>query len=276
MSETQLTIGSLFSGIPTGGFDRGLEAAGLGPTRWQVENDVFCQSVLAKHWPHAVRYGDIHTVDTNHLAPVEIVCGGFPCQPASLAGQRAGQSDARWLWPEFARIVRGVRPRFVAIENVPGLLTVDRGTAFGAVLGDLAALGYDAWWDVLAAAEAGAPHRRDRLFIVAWRVADAHGARWTQQTPGVADERAGTGVCGGRMDQPGICRDFTGISAEMDGRWPATRGREQETWEPPRQAQKVPRRKERLKVLGNAVIPQISYAIGCVIKRIASDIGDHL
>lgn len=161
-----LTIGSLFSGI--GGLELGLERAGLGPVVWQVECEPFPLGVLAEHWPEATRYTDVKKVG-NELAPVDIICGGFPCQDISNAGNRAGIGGARsGLWSEFARIVGVVRPRFVVVENVSALLA--RG--MGVVLRDLASLGYDAIWDCVPAAAVGAPHRRDRLFVVAWRVSD--------------------------------------------------------------------------------------------------------
>src|SRR5438270_5688184 len=156
-----LTVGSLFSGI--GGLDLGLERAGMS-VAWQVENDPFCAAVLEKHWPGVKRYGDIREIRWEEVESVDLVCGGFPCQPVSLAGRRLGTTDDRWLWPEFARCVRTVRPRYVLVENVPGLLV--RG--MGDVLGDLAACGYDAEWDCLPAAAVGAPHLRYRVFIVAY------------------------------------------------------------------------------------------------------------
>lgn len=289
-----LTIGSLFSGI--GGLELGLEWAGLGPVKWQVERDAFCCKVLAKHWPGVTRFGEIKTVTENDLEPVDIVCGDFPCQPHSIAGRRAGRSDERWLWPEFARIVRGVRPRFVVLENVPGLLSVDGGAAFGELLGGLAELGYDAWWDLLAAAETGAPHRRNRLFIVAWladaarcgprqagttrtgrntakrsssTVADANGTR--EFEPEGRDpnewhrpENGGRGIV-----ESGLGRNATRLSGGLDGRWPASRDVEQASWEPTRTTSKVQGRQARLKALGNAVVPHCAYTIGCVVQALA-------
>ena len=155
-----MTVGSLFSGI--GGFDLGLERAGH-EILWQVENDPYCQKVLAKHWPDIPCYGDIHDVGKHNLEKVDMICGGFPCQPVSVAGKRKGQDDDRWLWPEFGRLIRELRPRYVLVENVPGLLI--RG--MGDVLGDLAKLGYDAEWGCVSAASVGAPHLRKRIFIVA-------------------------------------------------------------------------------------------------------------
>lgn len=162
-----MTHGSLFCGI--GGIDLGFERAGI-ETLWQVEHDDYCTRVLEKHWPRVQRFRDVRecgTPNSGHsanLARVDIISGGFPCQPVSLAGKRRGQDDPRWLWPEFARIVRELRPRYVVVENVPGLLHLGMGD----VLGDLAACGYDAEWDCLPAAAFGAPHLRYRVFIVAY------------------------------------------------------------------------------------------------------------
>ena len=191
-----LTLGSLFSGI--GGLELGVEAATGARVLWQVERDAWCREVLAKHWPDAVRYDDVCTV--NGLPRVDIICGGFPCQDVSVAGKRAGFSGERSsLWREYRRIVADVGPRFVFVENVPGLLTADGGWAFGEVLGDLAALGFDATWDVFRASDVGAPHRRERVFLLAYRDGER---RERQRVSGVLDgERAALGDdtdgCGG-------------------------------------------------------------------------------
>lgn len=156
-----LTVGSLFSGI--GGIDLGLERAGM-ESRWFVEWDAHCQNILRRHWPGLPVYGDITAVDWSTVEPVDVLAGGFPCQPVSNAGKRLGTDDARWLWPEFARAIRILRPRYVLVENVAALLT--RG--FNYVANDLAAIGYDKQWDCIPAAAVGAPHLRDRLWIVAY------------------------------------------------------------------------------------------------------------
>ena len=159
-----ITIGSLFSGI--GGLELGLEWAGLGPVLWQVEQDAFCSQVLARHWPDAVRHPDVRAVGASNLEPVDLICGGFPCQDISFAGRGAGLGGARsGLWFEYLRIVRELRPRFVVVENVPALV----GRGIDAVLGGLAEGGYDARWDCVRASDVGAPHRRERVFIVAHR-----------------------------------------------------------------------------------------------------------
>lgn len=156
-----MRIGSLFSGI--GGLELGLERAGLGHVAWQCEIDPFCRSVLARHWPNAMRYEDVRTVDAT--APsVDVICGGFPCQDVSLAGKRGGLDAPRsGLWHEFARIIGELEPKIVVIENVLGLRT----SGLPRVLADLADLGFDAEWADLAASDIGAPHQRRRMFIVA-------------------------------------------------------------------------------------------------------------
>jgi len=159
------TFGSLFSGV--GGIDLGLERSGM-EVVWQCERDPFCRQVLNKNWPGVPCYDDVRDVDEK--APkVDLICGGPPCQPVSHAGRRKGAEDERWLWPEFVRVIRAVRPRWVLVENVPGLLSIDAGRLFGGVLRDLAESGYDADHDCISAAALGAPHIRDRVFIVARR-----------------------------------------------------------------------------------------------------------
>lgn len=156
-----MRLGSLFSGI--GGLDLGLEH-GLGAsTCWQVERDEYCRRVLARHWPNAERFDDVCTVGAATLAPVDWIVGGFPCQPASVAGKRRAQADERWLWPQVVRLVGELRPAGCIFENVLGLRTA----GLRDVLSDLAALGFDVEWSDFSAWEAGAPHLRRRIFIVA-------------------------------------------------------------------------------------------------------------
>lgn len=161
MSEP-LTFGSLFAGI--GGFDLGFERAGM-ECRWQVEIDPYCQRVLAKHWPDVRRWDDVRTWPQPDTERVDVICGGFPCQDISDAGKQAGIDGERsGLWADFARIIRVLRPNYVVVENVSALL--DRGME--RVLGDLAACGFDAEWEVLPAVAFGAPHLRERAVIVAY------------------------------------------------------------------------------------------------------------
>ena len=162
----------LFSGI--GGFSLGLERSGAFQTVAFCEIDPFCRRVLAKHWPEVPQYDDIRTLTSERLASdgiaVDAICGGFPCQDLSYAGKGAGLAGERsGLWREYARLIGEIRPRYVIVENVAALLS--RG--LGDVLADLAALGFDAEWDCLPAGNLGAPHERDRLWLVAY----ANGAR---------------------------------------------------------------------------------------------------
>ena len=187
-------IGSLFSGI--GGLELGVEHATGGHVVWQVEKSEFCRSVLATHYPNAVRYDDVCTVGEN-LARVNIICGGFPCQDLSLAGKRAGfAGEKSSLWREYRRVVDLLRPSFVFVENVPPLTTSRGGWDFAEVLGALAALGYDAVWDRFRASDAGAPHRRERIFVLAY--ADGRQPEQPQRQP----ERGSTTIA--RADREGV------------------------------------------------------------------------
>lgn len=180
-----MKFGSLFSGI--GGLDLGLERAGL-TCAWQVEINDYCRQVLAKHWPAVTRYGDVSEIEWADVESVEVVCGGFPCQPVSRSGLRQAQDDERWLWPEFFRCVRHLRPRYVIVENVPGLL--DRGLTD--VLSDLASIGYDAEWDCLPAAAFGLAHIRFRLFLVAYPAGTVESEHLLPQSEWVSVESGGS------------------------------------------------------------------------------------
>jgi len=132
---------------------------------WQVELDPYCRRVLEKHFPSAQRFDDVRTVGKHNLPWVDVISGGFPCQDISNAGKRAGiEGERSGLWSEYARIVRELRPRYVVVENVAALL----GRGMERVLGDLAESGYDAEWQSIRASDVGAPHRRERVWIVAY------------------------------------------------------------------------------------------------------------
>jgi DNA (cytosine-5)-methyltransferase 1 len=308
-----VNAGSLFSGI--GGLELGLERAGM-TIRWQSEIDPYCCRVLAKHWPHVPNLGDVKTIDWKAVEPVDLICGGYPCQPFSLAGVRRGESDPRHLWPWFRDALRVLRPRFALLENVPGHL----GLGFDAVLGDLASLGYDTEWDCIPAAAVGAPHLRYRVFVVAYaagdtrRVGNGNGAADDAYANGegepgesvdavtrprlmVPDARsdqlreqpvAVTGCSGAtvaRDDGPdGHVADAFGSRLEVLEREPgddggqrpaAERDGDRRGWwavEPDvdRVAHGVPHRVERLRALGNAVVPQVAQWLGERIMEMAA------
>lgn len=225
-----IRIGSLFSGA--GGLDLGLEEAGLGAPAWFVERDADARAVLRQHWPEVPIVVDVRHVQAGRVADVDAVVGGFPCQDISNAGSRKGlDGDRSGLWREYARILRDLRPFLVVVENVAAL----RRRGLDVVLGDLAALGYDAAWDCVPAAAVGAPHRRDRLFLVAWladpvrtrREGCAVGSEGGRLDAGgelvdVADSVCGRRHEGGHLrpwesDSAGVCR-FGDMVADAD-RW---------------------------------------------------------
>ena len=160
---TQPTVGSLFSGI--GGFDSGLELAGW-QVVWQVENNPFRRSVLRRHWPEVELRNDIRT-DTDGLDQVDLICGGFPCQDLSVAGRRKGLAGERsGLWFDFIRMVGEIRPSWVIIENVAGLLSSNEGRDFEVVVSGLAERGYGVAWRVLDSQHFGVAQRRRRVYVV--------------------------------------------------------------------------------------------------------------
>tara|TARA_Y100001937_G_scaffold28063_1_gene40438 strand:- start:410 stop:1240 length:831 start_codon:yes stop_codon:yes gene_type:complete len=273
-----MLIGSLFSGI--GGLELGLERATGGRTIWQVEQNEYARAVLAKHWPQAKRYEDVREVGAHNLEPVDILCGGFPCQDISLAGKGAGITGSRsGLWTEYARIIREIRPRYVVVENVANLCVRGLGT----VLGDLAAVGYNAIWDCVPAAAVGAHHRRDRVFVVAYSDSvsihskqefgqkckspskpERHG-----QNRSLADAN---GTRPQRQRRPGEVGQARAQEASRLFRRSIQSAR---PWKPEpdvgRVANGVPNRVDRLRALGNAVVPQVAEAIG----RVLMDIDQH-
>jgi len=158
-----MNVGSLFSGI--GGIEIGFEKQGF-KTKWFVENDLYAREVLKKRFPEAILYGDITKIDFTKVPRVDILTGGFPCQDISNAGKRAGIEGSRSsLWKHYLRAISVLRPRYALIENVSALL----GRGLDVVLCDLAQVGYDAEYHCVSASSVGAPHRRDRIFIVATR-----------------------------------------------------------------------------------------------------------
>jgi DNA (cytosine-5)-methyltransferase 1 len=233
------TFGSLFSGI--GGMDLGLERAGW-ECKWQVEIDPFCTKVLEKNWPGVRRYGDIKTITGPELETVELIAGGFPCQDISLQGavwgERRGISgDRSGLWEEMLRIIGLVRPSYALVENVAAIL----GNGMGRVLGGLAEIGYDAEWDCLPASAFGAPHQRDRLFLVAYDWGKRGEGRWSipvpkfPSIPGFEDVRSVEDVRNrSDLPEPILRRIGDGASNGMD----------------------------RLRGCGNSVMPQVAEWIG--------------
>ena len=156
----------LFAGI--GGFELAARWMGWNTIAWS-EWDPFCQKVLSYHFPEAKGYGDIKQADfTQYRGQCDILTGGFPCQPYSVAGKRLGKEDERHLWPEMLRVIREVQPRWIIGENVRGLLSWNEGVVFEEVCSDLESEGYEVQAFIIPAAGVGAPHRRERVWIVAY------------------------------------------------------------------------------------------------------------
>lgn len=240
-----LTFGSLFAGI--GGLDLGLERSGM-HCAWQVEIDDYATKVLETHYPHVARFRDVRACGAHNLARVDCIAGGFPCQDISNSGRKAGITGERsGLWREFARIIGELRPRYVLVENVAALL----GRGMGTVLGDLSTLGYDAEWSIVSACALGAPHTRERVFIVAY--------------PGQVsrERRRGSGASE-------ACPEARTSRLRARRTAQAQRLAEAATWwtnEPNmgRVAHGVSARLDRLGAVGNAVVPQVAELIGRMI-----------
>jgi DNA (cytosine-5)-methyltransferase 1 len=165
--QKQITIGSLFSGI--GGFELGLERAiPNSKTIWQCEQNAFAQKVLKKHWPDVPIYDDIKEIKHGSIDIVDIICGGFPCQDISQAGKGKGiaNGDRSGLWFEMLRIIDMVRPRIAIAENVSAI--TQKGRGMDIVISSLAQIGYDVEWIDVRASDEGAPHKRERIFFVAY------------------------------------------------------------------------------------------------------------
>lgn len=175
-----LTVGSLFSGI--GGLDLGLERAGM-EVIWQSEIDPYACRVLNKHWPKVVNHGNIKEIDWTRVKRPDVICGGYPCQPFSTAGQRKGEDDPRHLWPWVRECISVLRPRYAILENVRGHLSLGGTT----VIREIANLGYCVEWRVVSAASVGANHRRERVILLAYPDGERLERPWTeQQTAGFA------------------------------------------------------------------------------------------
>ncbi|WP_294591804.1 DNA cytosine methyltransferase [uncultured Rikenella sp.] len=266
-----MTHASLFSGI--GGFDLAAEWAGW-TNLFNCEIDPFCQRVLKYHFPNAEQYTDIRTTDfTLWRDRIDVLTGGFPCQPFSVAGKRQGTDDPRHLWPEMLRAIREIRPRWIVGENVRGILSWNGGMVFEQVCADLEAAGYEVQPLILPACSVGAPHRRDRVWFVAHRT-DAGSETERGRSDGVLSDglAANTDGSGGEEynapeksseqmrkhregsyhpmptwerfpTQSPVCSGDDGLPAGLDGitvpRW----------------------RAESIKAYGNAIVPQVAYRI---------------
>lgn len=338
--EGKLRVLDLFSGI--GGFSLGLERTGGFETVAFCEIEPFCRRVLKKHWPDVPVFGDVRELTGEQVGSVDVICGGFPCQPFSHAGKRRGAEDDRHLWPEMLRLINACRPTWVVGENVAGLISMVKSCSksvvesrtggcfadgidytsvtvrqedmlLNDVCEDLDQIGYEIIPFVIPACAVDAPHRRDRVWIMARDAGGKHGERGRQkrkiqsgadaEPDGICDvanaqrterrphqssgnelngktaereEKAGRFRASGPHDRSGTLADADGERKQQQkgaigeiGGWPGDSGGASGTWlaEPGvgRVAHGVPGRVDRLRSLGNAVVPQVVEMIGRAI-----------
>lgn len=253
------TLISLFAGI--GGLDLAAHWAGFETVRF-VEKEPFCQKVLAKHWPGVPIDDDVFT---SHPGHADVVCGGFPCQPFSVAGNRQGADDERYLLPEMLRIVSEVQPYAVLFENVAGFPALNDGAEFKYLLRTLTNMGFDAQWGHLRAFDSEAPHSRERWFLVAYsqntsNQTSQYTSRWQSGQLGGSSSRSGKQ--NEWLRQSRLDGNVNGLPGRMDcTQFPAKRGKTQFSYEPPRTTIGTSTTKSRIKALGNAVVPQVAYPI---------------
>ena len=248
-NKPKLKVLDLFSGIRLGGFSLGLERTGGFETAAFCEYEKFPRSILKKHWPDVPCFPDVRKLKGSDIdGPIDVICGGFPCQDISVAGRQAGISNGTrsGLWSEIIRLTGDLSPRYLIVENVANLLSGPsdrRGGWFGRILGDLAECGYDAEWENIPASALGAPHRRNRVWIVAYpNNVRREGCAEKQILQLAGKSRQSVRKFEGQFKRPHL---------------PASRFCNSDDG--------VPRRVDRLKALGNAVVPQIPEMIGYAI-----------
>ena len=294
-----LTLGSCFSGI--GGLELGLEAALGCQTIWQIELEEYPRQVLAKHWPQADRsVTDIRKAGAHNLKPVTILVGGFPCTGISTAGRKKGLKDERsGLWFEMVRCIGELRPRYLVLENSSTITAIQHGAVMSTVLSGLARLGYDGEWHRVGAADCGADHRRWRWFFIG-HLSNTHRQNLRQQqgrgqrqggqsSPLITDHGKKKPLANpkrGRQKGPGAPWQRLYSKTDQEGETDVTvNGRFVNFWSAePRMGRVVDgfssrvhrhQHKERLKALGNAVVPQVAYVVGLRLKEIIEGQGEN-
>lgn len=282
-----MKIGSLFSGI--GGIEIGFEEAGF-ETEWFIEDEPYAQAVLKKRFRKAIIYGDITKIDFRTIPKVQILTGGFPCQDISNAGKRSGIEGSRSsLWKYYLKAISEIRPRFALIENVSALL----GRGLSVVLCDLAKIGYDAEWYSVPASAVGANHQRDRIFIIAYpnsngnRSDNTTDIREKEKIQDKDNESVVSEQCSEidgsedvsntvfrRIQRHGESIGNTELSTtefNKDNSKEESRGMDQGWWsvEPElgRVADGISNRVDRIRCIGNAVVPQVAEVFARAIKE---------
>ena len=271
----------LFSGI--GGFSYGLEKTGFQTVAF-CEMDKYCKLVLQKHWKGTKIYNDVKEITKEKLEAdgvelPEIITGGFPCQPFSIAGKQKGTNDDRHLWPEMFRIIKELKPRWIIGENVRGIVNIQDGVVFETVCTDLESEGYEVQAFNIPAAGVGAPHRRERIWIVAnSRRTLRQGTELREKNENeTRKEDADQHQRSSSSPEPNVANASAGRRASQKTEV-STRGNgiEHQSWwqsEPDvgRVAHGIPGRVHRLKALGNSIVPKIAEEIGKAIMKAEAD-----
>lgn len=263
----------LFSGI--GGMTMGFERCGIQTIAF-CELNLFCQQVLAKHWPKVPLYSDVceltaAQLQNDGLSSIDIIAGGFPCQDISRAGKQAGIAGSRSrLWNEFRRLISELRPKYAVVENVSNLLSGGRGEWFGQILGDLAEIGYDAEWHCFRASQLGARHRRDRLWLIAYPSSIVSDCKFG---PGSGTPDAlWSATNANRAREQGYCeKSFSGqlllTRKSLRAFASVCRMPDLPSSQLCRSTDGISDRSHRLRALGNSIVPQVAAYIGCCISR---------
>lgn len=280
----------MFEGI--GGFSLAARMVGWQTVAW-CEINTFCQKVLTKHFPEAKQHADIKELDgSQYRGSVDIITGGFPCQPYSLAGKRKGTDDERHLWPEMRRVYREVAPRWIVGENVYGLVNWNDGLVFEQVQADLEDDGYEVLPYILPAAGVNAPHQRYRVWFVAHARRDGH--EWRESGGDRCEEIKGEGIEKERkrvwqnIERTTTTRATTNSNESGLAIWKDLTGHHGEELKTSKRMgdsfdrfpsvepgirggdDGVPNRVERIKALGNAIVPQVAVQIFKAINEYES------
>ena len=271
----ELSVLDLFSGI--GGFSLGLEATGKFKTIGFCEKDKFCQKVLQKHWPDTPIYEDIKKLDGTKIK-ADVITGGFPCQSISIAGKQKGKNDDRFLFPEMLRVIKETQARWVIGENVQNLLNISNGEILQGIHNDLETIGYEVQTFNISASSQGAWHKRSRVWIVAANTNTRLSFRENKeiQTRGITSNNGSTNVANSnnirtQVQTKGKHTSFKMFGSHSKKSW----------WKTFSEFYRIPDglqygldkdRTNRIKALGNAIVPQIATEIGKAIIKAEEEV----
>ena len=270
----ELSVLDLFSGI--GGFSLGLEATGKFKTIGFCEKDKFCQKVLQKHWPDTPIYEDIKKLDGTKIK-ADVITGGFPCQSISIAGKQKGKNDDRFLFPEMLRVIKETQARWVIGENVQNLLNISNGEILQGIHNDLETIGYEVQTFNISASSQGAWHKRQRIWIIAnTNTRLSFRENKEIQTRGITSNNGSTNVANSnnirtQVQTKGKHTSFKMFGSQSKKSW----------WKTFSEFYRIPDglqygldkdRTNRIKALGNAIVPQIATEIGKAIIKAEEEV----